>query len=75
MNEITILDRFEDMKATLIAAGYDCHYVDIDAECVTEHPAFCSCGNPDPMAYRGYRRNDSYRAFIVCSECGAYEEF
>lgn len=62
---MTILEMLEE------TVGYDAHYNAIDIE--VAHKALCKCGRK--MKYRGFKKNNSYRAFCVCEKCNVAEEF
>jgi hypothetical protein len=58
----------EDMESEII--GYDRTYNKIDAECAREYKCE-ECGAD--CHYEGYRKNDSYRAFSVCTNGHVFE--
>lgn len=52
--------------------GYSSHYNRIDCEVAEEIPC-PECGHK--LHYRGYKKDDSYRAFTVCNFCEYFAEF
>jgi len=51
--------------------GYEPHFNATDFVVATEE--ICDCGRK--MTYRGFKKGDSYRCFIVCETCDKADEF
>ncbi len=63
-----------EMEQEMNDRGYQWHHNAIDAEVAENEDYLCpNCGGT--FSYRGFKRGDSYRAFIVCTRCDCAEEF
>lgn len=57
-------------------SGYAPFHNSLDAD-VTTYPESnkCECCNSVNVSYSGWKKVGSYRAFIICSDCGHELEF